>query len=416
MKTFHIKTLSVGCPKNILESATYRKVLSEQGLSETSDALQADIELINTCGCLETLQKNAKDAISKSHDRSTVAQTQKKVVVAGCYPYADKGNNLKEMGIDFFPPGESDALLDLLGLKASVDSTESSHLDPEDYYEQPGFVTSPGKAFKRFVRFETFIGLKFLRIHNFLKCIMMSDEFHYVVVGKGCLGNCTFCAIKLAIGNPTSRPINQIVNNVRKGLLEGKPNIWLVSDDVGCWGHDINDNSSHLLREVLAIPLDMNLVLNYFEPEMFLKFKDQLLGPLSDRRVVQICIPVQTGSQALLRKMGRHYDLKSVFKSIKELRKRNPDLIMKSQYIVGFPGESWSDFFKTILSMWKFDGVGVNSYARLKYTPAYKLKPLPNWKILVRKRLAKIVAAVIHVTFLVSSLLRVQRYLGHEVK
>lgn len=407
MKKYFLETLSVGCPKNILESASYRKVLDDNGFLGVETLDEADVVVLNTCGCLQTLQDKAKSAINNAVSKQL--QNNKKIIVAGCYPLIDKDNNLAEQKIETFPPGEIAEFKKILKIEDGVVSKEqeSNNLFANDLNKQPKFVTKPSSYFKLLNRLEKLIGYKIQPLHNFFKSIMMSSEYHYVILGKGCNGNCTFCGIKLAIGNPVSRSMNEIVNNVRKGIVNGKTDVWLVADDVGCWGEDIGSNSALLLKEILLIPSPMKLVINYYEPEMFLKYFEQLKDSLGDPRIIQICIPLQTGSQSLLRKMGRHYNIKEVLTKIKEIKKANPQLIVKSQYITTFPGETWTDFFHTVLSMRAFDGIGVNSYARLKFTAAYNLMPHSKAMEKLRKRLSTMTVTLYHLSFLIKSCFRI---------
>lgn len=398
----------MGCPKNILESATYRQVLESSGYKGTQTPEEADLLIYNTCGCLETLQEKAKSAI---HKGSLIRGEQKdvQIIAAGCYPLIDKGNNLKEMNIDFFPPGDTAALKGLLNSTDKSPTVPSTTLFKEDLDKQPSFVNQPNHLFSKLTKIENKLGLSFPRLHNFFKAIMMGPHFHYVSVGQGCLGNCTFCGIKLAIGNPKSRPLHEIINNIRRGFLNGKKDIWLVSDDVGSWGHDFNQASAQLIREILLIPSELTYTINYFEPEMFLNQKEELTTLFTDPRIIQICLPIQTGSQKLLRRMGRHYDIAETIRHVKKLRKGNPQLIIKTQYIICFPGETWKDFLLTLLSMRHFDGIGVNTYARLKYTPAYKLKALPKHTIKSRELITKVVVGFYHLRFVLKGLFRFKK-------
>ena len=406
MKKYYLETLSVGCPKNILESASYRKTLEENGFEAVTTMDSADLVVLNTCGCLETLQNKAKVSIDTALEKQKTSP--KKIVVAGCYPLIDKANNLKENQIESFPPGEILEFKKILKLSEEVKlSAETHQLHQEDISKQPKFVTSPSRYYNGLLKIEKALGFRVQPLHNFLKSIMMTAEFHYVILGKGCMGNCTFCGIKLAIGNPESRSMNEIINNVRKGVVNKKHSIWLVSDDVGCWGQDIGDNSANLLKEILAIPSPkMEIVINYFEPEMLLKYYEELKPSLIDPRVTQVCFPIQTGSQKLLKKMGRHYEIKEVLAKIDEIKKLHPRLVVKTQYITSFPGETWSDFFKSLMSMRHFHGIGVNSYARLKFTPAYKLTPNSEFITRTRKAICNVVVGFYHSVFVFKSLMR----------
>lgn len=382
-KTFYLETLSVGCPKNILESANYREFFNQNGAQSVDRMNDADIIVFNSCGCLETLQQKVRDSVDDA-----IKLKDKEIIVAGCYPEIDKGNNLEELNVKTFPPGDIDALSKLVQINQESETFEKTHdLEDSDYNGQPLSIKLPSMVAEKFLSFESILSFKIYPFHNLFNALMMSNKFHYVEIGRGCMGNCTFCGIKHAIGNPKSREIDEIVEEVEIGLKSGKENVWLVSDDIGCWGMDIGKTSPELLKSILSKQNNMTLVLNYFEPEMFLKYFDEMKEILLDKRIVQICIPLQTGSQKVLKRMGRKYDIEEVIKKIEMIKRQNPELVFKSQIIVGFPGETWIDFFKTCLAIMKYDAVGVNKYARLKYTPAYKLKPLSNFTINLRNML-----------------------------
>lgn len=401
MKKYYLETLSEGCPKNILESAQYRAFLEQSG-HEVVDRLEsADLILLNTCGCLQTLQDKAKSRIEVSLKEK---KSQAQLVVAGCYPLIDKANKLKEAQVSSFDPGQIDQLAEIIS--SPLQSINVSSLSDKDLTGQPNFVTKPNDYFLLLKKIEQWMGFRIPKIHHFFKSIMMSSEFYYLNTGKGCSGNCTFCGIKLAIGSPKSRPIDEIVNHFRSGILSGKKDFWLVADDLGSWGTDQNTNSSTLLKEILSIPAPFNLVLNYFEPEMLLLQKEAMLRLLKDRRIIQICLPLQTGSQRLLKKMGRHYSIAEVRNCIEEIRRLNPNLVIKTQLIVGFPDETWSDFMKTVQCLGDFDGIGVNAYARLPFTAAYKLKPLSARMVKIRYQLMKLFITLHHMKFILLSLAR----------
>ncbi len=395
-KTYFLKTLSVGCPKNMIESSTYRSILEENGYSEVEEKNNANIVIYNTCGCLEVLQSRARTAAS-----STDVREHEKVIVAGCFPFIDKGNTLAKDGYEIFEPGDYNQFKKILGISEGL-IVESSDFNLTDYSEQPKLVNFPVKVYE-FLKsnFKNLINND-SKVSRFFKSIMMTNKYFYLTLGAGCSGNCTFCGIKSAIGDPKSRSLGEILSKFQKAIDSGKKNIWLVSDDIGSWGKDLNTNTSTLLGNLLNNTHQFNIVLNYFEPDMLLNQWEKVSPFLLDKRVEQVCIPLQTGSQKLLKKMGRHYNIKEVLKAVKKIRKDNKSIVVKSQFIIGFPGETWKDFIMSLYAISKFDGVGVNAYARLKYTAAYNLKPLPNIVVKLRTIIAKSFAFIMYSRVLIS--------------
>ena len=392
-KTFYLKTLSVGCPKNLIESSTYRDILLAEGYVEKEQHEGADIVVFNTCGCLNLLQQRAK-----SSAYSVDINSHDKVIIAGCYPLIDESNTLLKDGYALVGPGDFQEFSKNIGAKEGQKS-ESLQINTTDFYEQPSFVSRPARLSKKIAFFLKRDSFRY----NFVKSIMMNSEFFYLTVGSGCSGHCTFCGIKKAIGGPKSKALQEIISIFKNAQNTNvSKDVWLVSDDLGSWGLDLERNAFELLSELLNVAdSEHRFVLNYVEPDMFLKLGREFEELFVDKRIMQLCLPTQTGSQAVLRRMGRHYDLYEVQLLVKRLKKMNSRLVIKSQVIVGFPGESWKDFFYTLIYIRQFDGVGVNSYAKIKGTAATKLKDLSPLTIKTRALMAKSLALLIQLRNLI---------------
>lgn len=384
MKKFYLETLSVGCPKNLIESSTYRKMFIRNNYIETKNKSSADYIVYNTCGCLNILQQKANNAI---YSYRPIEEQQ--VIVAGCLPKIDKKNRYEEDGFKIVHSREYDVFKQIINDSDSLNE-DIEKIDIKDYQSQPMLVKGPNKLL--FLARKIF---KSRKVNYFFKSIMMTTDFHYVTIGSGCSGKCTFCGIKKAIGEPQSNYKNQILNSFYRGIEMKKKDFWLVSDDIGSWGKDFNESINGLLCEILKFKEDFHLVLNYFEPDMFLAAGEKIYKTIADDRIIQICLPLQTGSQKVLKRMGRHYNIEKVLEATKKIRKVNKNIIIKSQFIVGFPGESLKDFLKTLFVMRYFDGCGVNAYSALNDTPAAKLKDLSKFTIAVRVMIAKTVSSIL---------------------
>jgi tRNA A37 methylthiotransferase MiaB len=168
----------------------------------------------------------------------------------------------------------------------------------------------------------------------------------------------------VAKGHVKSKPVVQIMHEVQKGLALDKSKIWLLGDDIGCYGIDLNSDFSTLLIEILAIPKDFELVINYFEPYFFLKQFEKILPLLSDKRVLHINFPIQSGNARIVKEMGREYDPKEVLKKILALKKCNPEIVIKTNIIVGFPSETFAEFIDSVKSVFYFDAI-----LAIKFTP-----------------------------------------------
>lgn len=137
-----------------------------------------------------------------------------------------------------------------------------------------------------------------------------------------------------------------------------------MGDDIGCYGHDLGIDFANLLQRILALPDDFELVINYFEPMFFVKLFDQMEPLLKDKRILNINFPLQSGSFRIVRRMGREYDPEIVMDRIKRIKLANPDLVVKTNIIVGFPGERFKDYLASLKTIFGFDAI-----LPIKYTP-----------------------------------------------
>jgi threonylcarbamoyladenosine tRNA methylthiotransferase CDKAL1 len=371
-KSFHLITTTEGCATNLLENATYRENMKLSGMKNTSDPSEADVLVINTCGYTterEIYSTNMIEKYSKEYPN-------KKIVVGGCLTKINPEKISTVYNGPTFLPGDVKQLNEILGI--SPDQEIVSHanfFDSQDFtYLSPTHLLAL-KMRPYYYRFEElFSGKKLQPLHNVLKTAIVNNDFFSVTVSQGCLGKCTFCAIKTAKGEVKSRGISDIINDFKKGLSLGHKNFWLVGDDIGCYGYDLGLDFSDLLERILKIDADFNLVINYFEPYWFVRLFDKMKHQLKDKRILNINFPLQSGSFRIVRNMGREYDPKLVLEKIKVIKKENPELVIKTNIIVGFPGEKWMDFFRSMKSIFAFDAVLAISFTSRPGTGAAKYK------------------------------------------
>ena len=371
MKKFHIVTTTEGCATNLLESATYRENLQMSGLENTQSAQDADLIIVNTCG----YTTEREDYTAKTIESLKFQYPNKEIVVGGCLPQINR-TRLKEVYEGpTFNPGDLNELNKILKLDPNKDVVANAHFfDEQDFDDLSSahqltlgirpFYFSIEKLFKR----------KFQPLHNILKTTIVNNEFYSIVVSQGCKGKCTFCAIKAAKGEVKSRPISDIINDFKLGLSKGHKKFWLVGDDIGCYGYDLGLDFADLLQRILALPDDFQLVINYFEPMWFIKLFDRMEVMLQDKRILNINFPVQSGSHRIIRRMGREYDPKIVMDRIKRVKKVNSNLVIKTNIIVGFPGESFQDFYQSMKTLTGFDAILPIAYTPRPGTGAMKYK------------------------------------------
>lgn len=360
-KKFHIVTTTEGCATNLLENATYRENLKMAGMANCTNPEEADVIIVNTCGYTTERENYSAHVIQSLREKFP----GKEIIIGGCLPKINESKIRTVYEGPTFAPGDVQGLNQILNINpTSLESKSANFFDEQDFDDLSGAHRIALAVRPLYFRFENVLSLQFQPLHNILKTTIVNNEFYSIVVSQGCTGKCTFCAIKAAKGEVKSRSIDSIVKDFKKGLSEGHKKFWLVGDDIGCYGHDLKIDFADLLKKILEIPDEFQLVINYFEPMWFIKLFDRLELLLQDRRILNINFPLQSGSFRVVRRMGREYDPAIVMDRIRRLKKSNPELVVKTNIIVGFPGEHLKDYFASIRAIFGFDAI-----LPIKYTP-----------------------------------------------
>jgi MiaB/RimO family radical SAM methylthiotransferase len=190
--------------------------------------------------------------------------------------------------------------------------------------------------------------------------------YYNLRIAEGCAFKCSYCCIKFATGNVKSKPLETIVHEFKKGLAEGHKIFQLVCEDVGCYGIDIGSNFPELLRRLLAVEGDYQLVMIDFGGHWLVKYYDQLRPLLLGNRdrFRELYVALQSGSNRILKAMRRPEKAEEVTSRLKELKREMPNLILRTTVIIGFPGETEEDFQQTVQAVRgiDFEAVELNRY------------------------------------------------------
>lgn len=346
---YYVLSTTEGCATNLLENSSYRQDFENEGYASASSINDADIILVNTCGYNQDMENKATDKIADLR----LKYPHKRVVLAGCLPKINPRlvkKKFSELEVKSLPINQNESL--------------SHKFDQEDFSRLSSKHRLVLALRPYYFKIQEILGVKFSTLHNIFKSVVVNEEFYLITVSTGCLGKCTFCAIKRAKGSLKSRPLQVIMSEFEAGLNLGKRKFWLLGDDIGCWGQDLKLSIVDLLAEFTKRSEDFELVINYLDPQFLVLYRDRLTTIFRDRRIIGLNAPIQSGSDRILKDMARMYQIKPVYRAIEALKKNNPALALKTNIIVGFPGESWGDFFESMRSVLKFDAI-----LALKYTP-----------------------------------------------
>ena len=198
----------------------------------------------------------------------------------------------------------------------------------------------------------------------------------FVKIGEGCVGNCSYCIIKKAKNRIISRKIEDILLDIKNNIDEQKEkNIVLIADDCGSYGIDIGTNIIELLFQIGNHFPSLGIDIYYLYPKWIEKMGNKLLNIFKQVNINSINIPIQSGSLKVLKSMNRSYDLERIFQFINMLKKISPETMVFTHYLVGFPGESFKDFLKTISTIPYFHNFYPFAYSSRKGT---KSNEFPN--------------------------------------
>lgn len=205
-----------------------------------------------------------------------------------------------------------------------------------------------------------------------------TKEIYHVRISRGCLGSCSYCSIKLAHGRLQSRPLNHIQKDFEHGLKKGYKTFKIIGQDIGCYGLDINTSIVEVLKIFFNLPGENKIIITDFNPQWFLKYYDQLEPLLlaHHKKILALRIPIESGSNAVLERMNRHYKIEDVKRVISTLKEKLPTLDIYTHILVGFPGETDEDFQRTInlLKELQFSSVGIYSYSDRPMTESFTMK------------------------------------------
>jgi len=291
-----------GCSLNLGATEKIRFVLSKK-FELVKEPKSADFILINTCAVKVPTERHMLKRIKQL---GVIADEKNSVlVVAGCLSVVSPGKILEAYShAKLFGIGLSE-LTEFFGLQIN---------EPE------------------------------IKIQN-----MRSNPVVSIIpVSNGCLGECAYCCVKNARGPLKSFSIEQVKNVFLKEVRTASE-IWLTSNDMGCYGFDQKENLAMLLSSLLEIAGDYRIRLGMMNPDHVRKFFPELLDSMDDLRVYKFLhLPVQSGSDKVLGLMKRHYLVKEFEELVSQAREKFPKLMLSTDVIAGFPGETDSDFQDTV--------------------------------------------------------------------
>jgi ribosomal protein S12 methylthiotransferase len=354
METVHLLTL--GCPKNLVDSELMLGALANAGYEISTDPASAQVLIVNTCAFIETAKKESIAAIIEAAELKANTPGLR-LVVAGCMAQrygAELAKELPEVDI-FVGTGN------FLELPELLRRTEPPWPRP---YEKAGDAVP-------------YLGGAHLLPRSDSARIVTGNFFTtYLKISEGCDHKCAFCIIPRIRGAHESRPLNDIVEEAQRLSEGGVREINLIAQDLTAYGRDLRPRSSlgELLTRLSEIETLSWIRLLYCYPNFV---TDALLEAVANlpKVVKYIDMPLQHADDSVLRAMRRERSSEALCRLLHRIRSRVPQLALRTSFIVGFPGETEQAFGRLLdfVHEQEFDHVGVFTYSREEGTAAYDL-------------------------------------------
>ena len=336
--------ISLGCDKNLVDSEVMLGELSQKGYTFTNDETQADIIVVNTCCFINDAKEESINTILEMAELKKSGRI-KALIVTGCLAQRYRDEIKREIP-------EVDVIVGttaILDISRAVESALAGR--PENCLDPLDRAPAGGRG----------------------RVVTTGGHYAYLKIAEGCDKHCTYCIIPKVRGNYRSVPMEDLLKEARELTAGGVKELILVAQETTLYGMDLYGKKSlpGLLKELCRIKELSWIRLLYCYPE---EITDELIQVIKEEE--KIChyldIPVQSGSDAILKRMGRRTSAGQIRTMIEKLREEIPDICIRTTLITGFPGESEKDHEETMrfVDEMEFDRLGVFTYSEEEDTPA----------------------------------------------
>ena len=319
---------SYGCTMNYGEGDQLSERMCELGHEEVSSPESADIIILNTCTVVDTTEKKMIRRMSE------LRKAGKEVIVTGCMAKVQTNRVLIRL---------PDSLI----------------IPPDRYSEFSSVVTERYGAGRSDTEKKPCSAI--------------------LPIAQGCLGDCSYCITKFARGRLSSYDPDGLVQRFDTIVENGAGEILITAQDAGCYGSDIGTDLPSLLRRMLKNKGDFMIRVGMMNPDSLMPIADDLLDVMKDPRIYKFLhIPVQSGSDPVLKRMNRSYSVEEFFGLVDRLRSVHPDISISTDLISGFPGETEEDHRKSVELIRKLraDTVNITRFSSRPGTEAALMEPV----------------------------------------
>jgi ribosomal protein S12 methylthiotransferase RimO len=368
-----VAVVTLGCARNEVDSEELAGRLAADGWTLVDDVESAEVALVNTCGFIESAKKDSVDALLEANSLKGHGTTRA-VVAVGCM--AERyGNELAEA----LP--EADAILgfdDYKDISARLQSIVAGEKHTAHVPRDRRALLPIAPAERADAR----------EVEEFSRKRLGNTPWAPLKIASGCDRRCSFCAIPYFRGSFVSRRPTEIISEARWLAENGVSEMFLVSENTTSYGKDLGDLQlmEKILPEIAALPGVERVRLSYLQPA---EMRPTLLQAMiaTDKTAPYFDLSFQHTSPTVLRRMRRFGDTEKFLHLISQIRALSPEAGIRSNFIVGFPGETQEDFddLANFVTQAKLDAVGVFGYSDEDKTEALDLSDKVDAEVIAQR-------------------------------
>lgn len=316
-----------GCTMNHGEGRSLAEDMASLGFAPAPSAVDADVVILNTCTVVETTEKRMLSRMSELRSQG------KHVVVTGCMAKAQP-------------------------IRIGIRLPDSPVIAPEDY-----------GSFRSVILDRFGVQGPPVALTQGVEAVLP--------IAQGCLGNCSYCITKIARGDLRSYDRDDLIRRFDRFLDAGAREVLVTAQDTAAYGRDIGDSLPSLIREMLSKEGDYRVRIGMADPTSVMRVAEDLVGLMDDERLYRFLhIPVQSGSDTVLKSMRRKYTVEGFMELVDDVRSAVPDISIATDLICGFPGETDGDHMRSLdlIRELRADTVNITRFSARPGTDAAGMK------------------------------------------
>ena len=365
-----------GCPRSQVEAARLFEYFAANGWRLNDKYARSDLIVMSGCAVATKQEDASLTAVSVAAKKRRPAS---RLVVVGCAAGIVDDRLREEFGAIVIPPVRIHELDQIIGAQVPLsDIRDPNHLAPLIRRAGRPLAVNTTSGLRRAIR----------RVRRARRGLMTRSrstprefadleplhDVHSIRVAAGCLEECSYCAIRVAVGSLRSKPLDRVIEELDEGLALGRTEFKLIGADVGAYGQDLGSSSAELLTAIFSRTAPFKVTIHDFHPRWLVQYEDVLVPLLADNtdRVRLLILPVQSGSDRVLQRMERRGSAEELARSLQALRSATPGLTLGTHVLVGFPSETEEDFEDSLrlLRLIGFERVDIYRYADRPKTAA----------------------------------------------